>query len=218
MQDSGASTNILFSFASQAAIFSKKWKEVLPRMPTRRMCAAVATTSKYLVVVGGESGIKDKLVVVEVMKMDICQWFRASSLPQPLSYPQMTLCNGCCYVGADSAIFSCSVDTLLMTAQLATSHESTPSLWVQRANVPAQVPGLTTARGQLLAIGGKDGKGSPMGTVHRFDPINESWSVVGWMPTPRSHVLSVALPSEELVVVGGIYGSSSLTTEIGKLM
>ena len=216
LYDSEASTNVLLSFTF--GIFSRQWKELLPPMPTNRMCAAVGTTSDYLVVAGGEKSINNKLIEVEVMKVDILQWFRASSIPQPLSYPQMTVCNGCCYICADKNVFSCSIDALLKTAQFTSANTLSSSVWTRRADIPIRyAPGLATVKGQLLSIGGKNHQDVPTGGIYKFDPMNESWNFIGQMPTPRSHVLAVSLPSDEVVVVGGIYGTTSITTEIGKL-
>ncbi len=217
-----AATNALLSLSSVRFIkkwvatinFSsdlnvKKWKAVLPPMPTRRVSAAVATTDNYLVVAGGERG-NLKLTEVELLKTDTLQWFRASSLPQPLSYPQMTICDGFCFIGADSTIFSCSVDTLLTTY--------IQSIWTRRANVPVRyASGLTTVKGELFSIGGKYNTDTPTGDIYRFNPVSESWNLVGSMPTPQSHALTVAFPSGELVVASGVYQIASVSTVIVKI-
>ena len=203
LHDCNAATNALVSLSSTVGFFARKWS------------AAVVTAGNYLVVAGGEKEIKEKLIVVEVLKIDLLQWFGASSLPQPLSYPQMKICNACCYICADNTIFSCSVDALLKTAQLTPTNGFLSSVWTRRANIPVQyAPGLVAVQEELLSIGGKDNKDVPTGAVYQFNPTGESWNLIGWMPTPRSHALAVALSNNEVVVVGGVYGDPSVTTEI----
>ena len=49
-----------------------------------------------------------------------------------------------------------------------------------------------------------------------YDVATKSWSVIGEMPTPRSRVLTAVLPSNKLVVVGGLDTNYEIlaTTEI----
>ena len=80
------------------------------------------------------------------------------------------------------------------------------SLWTKLSNIPVRNwASVTTLRGQVLAIGGKGQMhgSTPTGTIHRYDRITNSWSVIGEMPTPRSHSQVAVLPSNELIAVGG---------------
>lgn len=223
LYNSDTTTNVLLSFSDGGhpfGTFGRKWREVIPPMPTRRMCAAVVTTGSFLVVAGGEAGeggMKKRLVEVEVMNTDVLQWFRASSIPQPLSYPQMVLCSENCYICADNTMFSCSIENLLKTAKLVSTTSNPPScLWTKRVSITA-APGLLALKEELFSFGGKDTRDNPTSTVYRFDAANDSWMQIGQMPTPRSHVLAVALPNNHVIVVGGVYGRTAVTIEIGKV-
>ena len=217
--DSNAtSTSALLSLVD--ALIGKKWKEVFPAMPTRRLCPAVVTTPGHLVVAGGcQSIYDDKLPTVEVLDLSTTQWSGACVLPQGVRYPEMTLCRGILYLCDERQLFSLSLDGLLLSCTL--SLEEGPDFtWSCLASVPAEWSSLTTMRGHLLAVGGKTSHNSgdlSTGTVHCYDPDRNRWGIVGSMPTARSHVLTAVLAKDELIAVGGIYGQTSLTTEIGVL-
>ena len=186
-----------------------KWEELLPSMSTKRVGAAAVTTPNHLVVAGGRSNgslSSDVLHGVEVLDLDSCQWFSASSSPQAFQYPHMTLCDGRVYLSDDATVFSCSVEELLKSCKPAsTSSSADDSVWTRLANIPVpHCASLTTLRGQVLAVGGKDAYGcTPTGAIHQYDRSTNSWSVIREMPTPRSHSLVAVLPSNELIVVGG---------------
>lgn len=58
--------------------------------------------------------------------------------------------------------------------------------------------------------------GHSTGGVHCYDVATNSWTVIGEMPTPRYNVLPAVLPTEELVVVGGISDDKFIrNTDIG---
>lgn len=71
-----SATNALFSLSEKW--LGKKWKDILPAMPTKRMCPAIVTSSSHLVVAGGSQSIyHDKLDNVEIMNTDTSEWFQA---------------------------------------------------------------------------------------------------------------------------------------------
>jgi hypothetical protein len=199
----GAATDALLSLSGSS------WEEVLPRMPTKRVYPAAATTPTHLVVAGGDT-VGSSLATVEVLNTETLQWSTASSLPETSRCPQITTCGGCLYLsGTDNNAFSCSVKDLLKS----TSSSDNGSVWTRLATIPTpHGSSLATLRGHVLAIGGADeGWGSnPTGTIHCYDVATNSWSVIGEMPTPRSKALTAVLPSDQLVVVGG--ESSSLNS------
>ena len=206
-----ATTNTLLTLSGSS------WEEVLPPMPTKRVHPAAANTPTHLVVVAGGSRSvygRDPLATVEVLNTETLQWFTASSLPQELPSPQMTTCGGYIYLASsDNEVFSCSVEDLLKS-----TNSSDCSVWTRLANIPAsRMSTLATLKGRVLAIGGKD-DGNTTGAIHCYDVATNSWSVIDEMPTPRFWVLTAVLPSNELVVVGGVdthYGNQVLaTTEI----
>ena len=183
-----------------------KWKELLPPMPTARIFPAAVTTSTHLIVAGGNMLFGDDgLSVVETLDTNTLQWSSVSSSPQALAYPDMTLCNGQLYLSEHSKIFSCSVKELLKPREPASTNSSS-SVWTKLEDIPVPYwASLTTLRGQVLAIGGRNSKwsGTRTGAIHQYHRSTNSWSVIGKMPTPRAEPLVAVLPSHELIVVGG---------------
>lgn len=216
----GSVTNVLFSLSENW--LGKKWKDILPPMPTKRMCPAAVTATSHLVVAGGLLSIYDeKLSVVEVMNTDTLEWFRAHCLPQPARYPQMILTGDFLFVCDESATFSCSLNELLIKSSRPGSNMAGgPSVWSRRGTIPVQyAPAIAVVKSHILAVGGKTAEGVSTAEVHCYNRDGDSWDVIGHMPTPRSHVLAVVLiPTNELVVVGGVIGDHCVTTEIGECL
>ena len=199
-----AVTNTLLSLSGSS------WEEVLPPMPTKRVDPAAANTPTHLVVAGGIGSTRnDVAVTVEVLNTETLQWFTANSLPEAVGFPQMTTRGGCLYLADHgSKVFSCSVEDLKSTKS---SHGD--SVWTRLADIPVEEDStLATLRGRVLAIGGDDGAGNPTRAIHSYDMATNTWSVIGEIPTPRSRVLTAVLPSNEMVVVGGVRKSRNLCT------
>ena len=202
-----AVTNTLLSLSGSS------WEEVLPPMPTKRMCTAAANTPTHLVVAGGISG--GVIATVEVLNTETLQWSTASSLSEAVESPQMTTCGECLYLADHDSnhVFSCSVEELLKS----TNSSDGGFQWTRLASNPT-TEGFTlaTLRGHVLAIGGYNDY-SRTGAIHSYDAACKSWSVISEMPTPRQNILAAVLPSNELVVVGGVTASRNwcTITEIG---
>ena len=203
----GRATNTLLSLSGSS------WEEVLPPMPTMRVLPAAANTPTHLMVAGGRQSINgDPVATVEVLNTETFQWSTASSLHKRVPFPELTTCGGCIYfANKDNKVFSCSVEDLKST-----NSSDGVSVWTRLANIPPlQKSTLATLRGRVLAIGGEY-SGIPTGAIHCYDVATNSWSVMGEMPTPRYRALTAVLPSNELVVVGGMDRNytSCTTTEI----
>ena len=188
----GAPTNTLLGLSGSS------WEEVLPPMPTKRIFPAAANISTHLVVAGGEQPYYGPVATVEVLNTETLQWSTASSLPEAVQFPKLTTtCGGCIYLANRyTEVFSCSVEDLKST-----NSSDGGSVWTRLASIPTPSSTLATLRGRVLAIGGYDGINR---AIHCYDVATNSWSVIGEMPTPRSRVLTAVLPSNELVVVGGV--------------
>ena len=204
-------TNTLLCLSRSSS--EMKWEELLPPMPTAWLWSAAVTTQTHLIVAGGKA-VDGALVAVETLDTNTFQWSSVSSLPKPLEYPNMTLCNGQLYVSQHNKILSCSLEELLKFHKPASTKSGDgDSVWTKLANIPTSYwVSLTTLRGQVLAMGGSDQLmwGTPTGAIHHYRSIN-SWSAIGDIPTPRVQPLVAVLPSHELIVVGG-YGHA--VTEI----
>ena len=198
------------------SLSGSSWEEIFPPMPTKCLLPASANTPTHLVVAGGlQSLLGNPTATVQVLNTETLQWSTASSLPQAVGSPQMTICERCLYLAGDEKVFLCFVEDL---------HKSTTwssdggSAWTRLASIPTpQWSTLATLRGHVLAVGGRDDIGNPTGAIHCYDMATNSWSVTGEIPTPRSRVLTAVFPSNELVVVGGLGASRDLCviTEIG---
>ena len=192
-----AATNTLLSLSGSS------WEEVLPPMPTKRVLPAAANTPTHLVVAGGSLSYygRDPVATVEVLNTETLQWSTASSLPETVSFPQMTTCGGSIYLAnSGNKVFSSYMEDLLKS----TNSSDGGSVWTRLANIPMpQKSILATLRGRVLAIGGRDG-GNPTGAIHCYDVATNSWSFMGEIPSPRYLALTAVLPSNELVVVGEV--------------
>ncbi len=202
-------TNVLLSLIP-GRLFGNSWKEVFPPMPTKRAEPAAITTHTHLVVAGGNEGFLSDRDTVEVLDTTTQQWFTADSLPLPASFPQMTLCGGHIYLSNHDTVFSCSVEELLKSCKpIPTSSSDGVSMWTRLVRIPEQYASLVTVSDRVLAIGGsEDVHGDhPTASIHGFDRATNSWSVIGQLPTPLRRVLTVVLPTNEVIVVGGMKGS-----------
>ena len=153
------------------------------------------------------------------MNTETLQWSTAKSLPEAVSCPQMTTCGGRLYLADDNSILSCSVGALLNSSDGGSLWSRVTDIlmpvWTRLASIPAD-SSLATLRGRVLAVGGRDGEFNRTRSIHCYDVATNSWSVIGEMPTPRCLALTAVLPSNELVVVGGLTsGDWCTTTEIG---
>ena len=208
-------TNNLFSLIGSRS--GKKWKVFYPSMPTPRVGAVAIVTPTHLIVAGGRN--RAELRTIEVMDRRTFQWISTNTLPEPIGYPQLTLCNGgYLNICKHQVLYSCSVEDFLHSCQQPTTAANADSLWTKLAPVPIYTGfSLISLGARILAIGGQDKVDNSQGTIYCYDRATDTWSVIGEIPTPRVDALTAVLPGNELVVVGGwsevgIYN----ITEIGK--
>ena len=183
------------------------WEKLLPPMPTARIWSAAVSTPTHLIVAGGRTGHGDALSVVEILDISTLQWSSVSSSPKALEYPNMTLCDGHLYLSQHDVIFSCCLEELLKSINPTSSNSNARgSMWTPVASIPVAFNAtLTTLRGHVLAIGGRDQNRTQKRAVYSYNKRTNTWSVIGEMPTPRACPLVAVLPSHEheLIVVGG---------------
>ena len=200
----GRATNSLLCLEGQGT----KWQELLPQMPTARLWAATVTTFTHLIVAGGRTGagLGETLSTVELLDTHTLQWSTARNSPEALQYPHLSLCDEHLYLSEHYTIFSCSVEELVESCKPASTRNSDDDVWTKIANVPVPYyASLTILRGQIVAIGGSYQyiSGTPTGAIHRYNRSTNSWSVIGEMPTPRSHPLVAVLSGNKLIAMGG---------------
>ena len=211
-------TNTLLSFvASEGGRW--KWVEHFPPMPTKRVFSAVICSGKALVVAGGKGESYTRLTTVEVMDTDTLQWSTASSLPYPFSDATATICGDRVYLvggwdqhGLTKSVFTCSLSALLQSQtveakNMATSVTRNFPVWHTIPDLPVKCSTCIKLNGQLLAVGGYDSHGKNTKNIFTYNTKIKSWEVISHMSTPRNLCLVAVLPSNKLIVVGGMTGT-----------
>ena len=205
-------TNTLLSLTGEGE--RKEWSEIFPPMLTPRTTAACVTTEQVLIVAGGYDG--SDLATVEVMNISKKQWTTVSPLPQKQSQLSGIVCGDTLYVAggcglwtSSKSVFACSLPDLLTSSnslgfRIRRSLSQRGSVWKKVSSLPVVRSTLASFNGHLLAIGGRDDSGSNLTTnVYGYDPHTDSWNVVSQMKIKRSDCLTVTLPEDCLIVVGG---------------
>jgi len=215
----GKCVNDLVSFKGS------EWVKIFPPMPTERLNHAVTTMQNYLIAVGGlESRMAGPLSIVEVMDMNILEWYTAASLPEPVYHLSATVCGGRLYLlgGYDKysnethAVFTCTLDSLIRSCHPPSQtppHTSDASVWQRVADVPVWGSTCTTLNGRMLTIGGEDTNGYTA-AVHIYNPKSDLWLLAGCMHSARSRCLVVALHNR-IIAVGGSTQAEGSTVECG---
>lgn len=226
-----------------------KWKELLPQMPTKRGRVAVLCAGKHLIAAGGqlavvggrlgpgvtsnselgEGGYVNK---VEMLDTESNQWYTLASLPEAMTEMSISHCGEYLYLlGGWSSkdrtkdVFTSHLQTLIRTANKSPKSSSVPAhsalnVWQRVADVPAYA--CTSAvlfNTVLVAVGGYDDSETPIDEVYSYEPLGNSWHVVGHLSAPRYQAVAATLPGERVFVVGGYDTEYKSTdhTEIGSV-
>ena len=210
-------TNALVSLVG---IGKGKWVKRFPPLRTRRMLSATVTTELYLVVAGGNARCQgDKVTSVEVMKISTQQWLKAIDLPRPVSRMSMTQCGDVLYMlggwimetTKTQQVLTCSLTTLVRSCDTQ-SVLTLGDVWQCVADTPDYQSTCATLQGLLVSVGGCDDDWNPTDAIRRYDPVTNSWHVIGHMPTARYQSVVVTLPGDKLMVIGG-YTTFAVSSE-----
>ena len=216
----GRPTNSLASLTGEGK--DRKWVEHFPRMPTSRSHLAAVCRGTSLIAAGGLGG-GEILSTVEVMDTESLQWTLVNPLPHPMYVASIAVSQEKVYLlgGGDQndetlSVFTCStLQTQPLDAQLEkTANQLTG--WHQAADAPHYWSTAVCVGEVLLAIGGRSAAGEMTSAIAAYNPTSDSWEDIGRMTTPRSRPLVALLPSNELIVAGGIGGATEV--EIGKIV
>ena len=197
---------------------NKKWMEHFPPMPTKRCNTAAITTKQHLIVAGRKRGLS-YLNTVEVLDIETLVWSTAASLPHTYYWASVTICGDHLYVlggfdasGGTKSVLTCSLTELLRSC----GETSSDSVWSRIADAPVVGSTCAAVGGELVAVGGEDTMSTS--AVYKYNMISKSWDVITNMPTARYYCLVAVLPTNEMIVVGGIirYNSSNIV-EIAKI-
>ena len=217
----GGPTNSLASLTGEGK--DRKWVEHFPWMPTSRSDLVAVCRGTSLIAAGGLGGGR-RLRTVEVMDTESLQWTLVNPLPHPMCLPSIAVSQEKVYLlgGYDQnrrqtlSVFTCStLPTQPLDAQLEkTANQLTG--WHQVADAPHYGSTAVCVGEVLLAIGGESAAGEGTSAIAAYNPTSDSWEDIGHMTTPRSRPLVALLPSNELIVAGGISGATKV--EIGKIV
>ena len=202
-QQDGRVIGTLLSLTGEGT--NKQWSEKFYPMPTKRLFPGIVRHRTMLIIAGGtSSGLDgDSLTNVEIMNTETLHWAKARSLPHPfidawlaISGNQVFMLGGNVRKTASKSVLTCTLDEL---------HDKSGK-WHTLPKVPVYNATCAVARGQLLAVGGKQSleeaeKNCPV--IHAYNPNEKSWAIKCYLKTPRSFCLVAALPNNKLMVVGG---------------
>ncbi len=141
------------------------------------------------------------LTTVEILNTVNRQWSSANSLPVAMAALSATICGDYVYIhpytinAEKTSVYKCSLKQLV---------ESGPcsAIWAEITSLPVSFSSLVTVNGHVLAVGGVEANDQDC-TINIHQYTNTSWTVVGHMTSPRSSILTAALPGNKLMVVGG---------------
>ena len=209
----GRPTNSLASLTGEGR--RSKWVELFPRMPTARCELAAVCRGRNVIAAGGRDGGR-RLSTVEILDTDLRQWSSAASLPHPMYWASITVCGDLLYLLGGYRTLSVlpSSITDLLHQQQETANQ--PAVWRRAADAPYYGSTAVSVGGQLLAIGGYDEADKKTSAIVAYDPTSDSWQDMGHMTTSRCWPLVALLPSNQLIVAGGIGGEKKV--EIGNVV
>ena len=190
-------------------------------MPTKRRFTAAVTTKQHLIVAGGRRG-SSNLNTVEVLDIETLVWSTSASLPHTYTQASANICGDHLYMlggidenGKTKSVLTCSLTELLRSR----SEISSDSVWCRITDAPVVYSTCAAVGGEVVAVGGWDtAEDKNTSAVYKYNMISKSWDVITNMPTARRFCLVAVLPTNEMIVVGGIVGyNSSNIVEIAKI-
>ena len=204
-------TNQLFSLTGEGG--GRTWTEEFPPMPTKRCASTTLYTGAAVIVAGGKNKDSITLKVVELLNTETFQWSTAADLPQPLAAAPAAVCSDHIYIIGESNMHTCSVMTIIQSHKslLASLRIRDTRVWRKAAAPPVTYTACVSIHSRLLAIGGKDSNDKPTTAIHMYNPTTDSWEIISHTKTPRYKAIAAVLPTNQLLVVGGITVGGILT-------
>lgn len=184
-------TNVLLSM-------DVNWKKMFPPMPMKRAQPAAICTQTHLVVAGGTSMYN---LDVLILNTETLRWSTTCTTPRSPFLADMALCDGFIYLRQSDNVHSCSIKELLVSDKVGCK-------WTRLADIPARYDASLLAVGdKVMAIGGHEGLGlNPTPVIYSYDKATNLWNVFSELPTPIYSSLTAVTNSNEVIVVGGLYG------------
>ena len=166
------------------------WTQPLPAMTTPTVWASVASFDNHLIVAGSQ---EDKMEI-----FDGKQWTVTSSLPEAChGVVSSTVHKGHFYLMHYNrrVVFYASLESLIKQVK----NGKRQSLWNTLQSAPYIGCSIGSFGGSLVAVGGS-GKND---SFHMYDPLNQSWVLVGKMSIGTRYSCTTTLPNGDLLVVMG---------------
>ncbi len=190
---------------------SRRWTTPYPNMPTARGSAAAVSYQQFLVVAGGYDQSERDLNTVNILNSSTKQWVTATTLPKARFDLSPTLVGDTLYFlggfsGNDTPskqMFSTSISALISHAT--SSSRAPPPNW-DVTNTKLTRSTAVSLNNSLLAVGGRDARGKDSSAIYHYNPQSKRWTKVGDVPSALSLCSCTALPSGELMVLGGFEG------------
>ena len=194
-----------------------RWKQVLPRMPTRRSRPAVICHDNLLLVTGGVAEDESVLNTTDILDLTTMKWSTPAGLNLlvPLWGPHLALFGEYLYLVRGAMVYpwkSPEDDNSKAwrakwsdVKQIAAPQHSQlqSSVWTQIADHPTLSPTPVSCGGTLYTVGGRTRNDKTISTVYRYIAARNQWVSVGGMSVGRFRHCAVPLSSRTIFVAGG---------------
>ena len=198
----------------------RSWTTPYPPMPTARYTPAAVGYQQFLVVAGGADSRNDDCTVVEILDTVTKQWHTATPLPVGCKQLTSAVVDDTLYLlggfsgGPNKRVFGISLPTLISHATTKWKLLSRPPTWEMLPDAPLNLSTAVSVNNSLLAVGGKDDSNKRCSAIHLYNSQTKAWLKVGDLPDTRSMCTCTALPSGELLVLGGIDDKSKKSNKV----
>ncbi len=192
---------------------SNQWTHPFPPMSTPRCVPSATSYKHWLVVAGGNHGVRIQ-ASVEVLDLLNMQWSTGPSTPTPWGSMKSTTIEDTWYLmgGECESLVRSSPDVYSVSLEALVLHSSSDS-----SNIWNKLPSLSciwscplNIGGSLLAVGGWVKKSrKSVSTIQRYVPETNTWVQAGQLP----HVVyncTCIMTSDKVHVIGGSDGNSEL--------
>jgi len=174
-------------------------------MTSPRYYTTAAGHQETLIIVGGYDEKERMLASTDLFNSVTGQWYYTDDLPLPHYRLQASIINNTLYLlggynqsdSASLAVFTAPLDSLSTHKLKWSSHQHTPCYCSAS---------FITQHGHLLTVGGSKRIGIcylRTSDIHAFNKANQSWEVVGQIPSERSGSAAVSIADNRCFVVGG---------------
>ena len=172
-----------------------------PKLPGARLLPSVAALGDHLVVLGGfDEGLT---IVTEVDDLDTVAgtWTKLPDAPVAWTHGDLIADGGSLYLLGGLATQNYDVDGRSFVLDPGGSTWRT--LAPQPAGMERGAAGIIIKAPYVYLIGGAV-QNTSVATVLRYDIVNDMWTSMPDLPSPRSHPGAAILPDGTLLAVGGL--------------